>query len=82
MCIRDSIKVAQGVSGLILDRGSALRFLPYVKRGIQYGCQDLGAENLSDLRCKASNSSFYFIRIYTHNVMIYISTGTKCIPVF
>lgn len=46
----DTIRIAQGVSGSIVDKGSVFRYLPYLITGIKLGCQDIGTRSLEKLR--------------------------------
>ena len=42
-----SVKVAQGVTGAVVDKGSLSQYLPYLQQGLRHGLQDLGKKSLS-----------------------------------
>jgi len=54
------VKVAQGVSGSVQDKGSLNRYIPYLVQGVKHGLQDLGAVSVSALRERLRSGALRF----------------------
>jgi len=54
------IRVAQGVSGAVVDKGSLKRFLPYLYTGLKHSLQDMGCKNLDVLWEKLYSGALRF----------------------
>jgi len=45
-----AVKVAQGVSGAVQDKGTLRRYIPYLMQGVRHGLQDAGLKSLAEAR--------------------------------
>lgn len=55
-----SVKVAQGVSGDVQDKGSVKAFLPYLFAGVQHSFQDIGVQSTRELKEKVGLGTVRF----------------------
>ena len=55
-----SIRIAQGVTGSVLDKGSIRSFIPYLYAGVQHSLQDVGVRTLDALKNGAQNGTVRF----------------------
>ena len=51
------LKIAQGVSGTVRDKGSVRTMIPYLVHGVKQGFQDLGTESIKRAHDILSNGT-------------------------
>ena len=56
------IKVAQGVSGAVVDKGSVFDFVPYLVEGVKLAFQDIGVRSIPELHEKLYSGKLRFER--------------------
>lgn len=56
------VQVAQGVSGSVVDKGSALKLVAYIAKGLQQSAQDVGEMNFDIIREKMYEGQVLFSR--------------------
>jgi IMP dehydrogenase len=54
------VRVAQGVSGSVVDKGSIRRYLPYLTQGMKHGFQDLGIRSVAQLHEAQASGTLRF----------------------
>lgn len=54
------VKVAQGVSGAVVDKGSMYRYVPYLLQSVRHGFQDLGAIDIRTLNEQRQRGTLRF----------------------
>jgi IMP dehydrogenase len=55
-----AIKVAQGVSGTVVDKGSIVDYVPYLLQGLKHALQEVGCDTLAELHEKSADGSIRF----------------------
>jgi len=51
------VKVAQGVSGEVVSKGSIKRHIPYLVSGVKHGLQNIGVKNVNELHNNLYNNN-------------------------
>ncbi|KAF8289484.1 putative inosine-5'-monophosphate dehydrogenase [Trypanosoma cruzi] len=59
---KETVQVAQGVSGTVLDKGSVTKLLAYIHKGLQQSAQDIGEISFDAVREKMYEGQVLFNR--------------------
>jgi len=57
---QEQIKVAQGVSGAVVDKGSIVHYVPYLTQGLKQAMQDMGCRSLRQMQECLYNGTLRF----------------------
>ncbi len=56
----EPIRVAQGVSGTVVDKGSIVNYVPYLMQGVKHAIQDVGCSSVAALHQKVASGEVRF----------------------
>jgi IMP dehydrogenase len=56
----ETVKVAQGVSGTVVDKGSVIDYVPYLMQGLKHALQDVGCTSLGELHEACARGTLRF----------------------
>jgi IMP dehydrogenase len=56
----EHLKVAQGVSGTVVDKGSVVDYVPYLMQGVKHTLQDMGCRTVTELQEKLYSGELRF----------------------
>jgi IMP dehydrogenase len=54
------VKVAQGVSGAVTDKGTLRRYVPYLTQGVRHGLQDAGIRSVEESHARLHDGTLRF----------------------
>ncbi|GAA5834178.1 hypothetical protein JCM11251_000563 [Rhodosporidiobolus azoricus] len=56
----DAVRVAQGVTGAVQDKGSLRKFVPYLFAGLQHSLQDMGTKSIVEMQDQVFDGTLRF----------------------